>query len=70
MEYEVYVLDPALEFSHMGEKLYETDDLALACTFCQRHHILHKVETCVYQPRHNGYRDYYKFTGEHDVTAG
>lgn len=60
MEYECYLLNPDMELCHMGEKLFETDDLAEACSFVYNWYQEKNVDVCVWQPRTSGYREYYK----------
>jgi hypothetical protein len=59
MEYQVFQLDPRYVREHMGEVLFESDDLHAAISFASDHHDSAKIETCVWQPRTQGYRDLY-----------
>jgi hypothetical protein len=60
MEYEVYYLDATMRRCHIGEKLYESDDLADASTMTFILHRLLGAEVCVWQPRHKHYREIYR----------
>jgi hypothetical protein len=65
-EYQVFELDPETNLSHKNpdEVLFESDDLAEASRFAYRAHILHKIETAVWQPRNQFFRDFYKHKEE------
>lgn len=61
-EYQCMLLDPSCQLSPYddGEVLFETDNLAKAVTFIHNHWKKHKADICVYQPRHQFIRDYYR----------
>ncbi len=61
MEYEVYELDPTMVRCHRGDLLFESDNLHWAIMFAARTCVLKQFSTCVWQPRTQGYRNYYKF---------
>lgn len=60
LEYQVFELDPRYLLSRLGPPLYQSDNLQDACIFAERTHSLLMIETCVWQPRTAGYRDYYR----------
>jgi hypothetical protein len=59
-EYQVFLLDERYELFHKGDVLFESDNLDMAITFAYNKHCNDDVETCVYQPRAECYRDFYK----------
>jgi hypothetical protein len=59
MEYEVYKLDDRYRLSHMGEAIIATDNLAVACSYCFERYAKYGTPVCVYQPRHQVYREHY-----------
>jgi hypothetical protein len=59
MEYEVYLLDETMQLCHKGKAILATDNLAVACSYCYDYYNKHKIPICVFQPRHNSYREHY-----------
>jgi hypothetical protein len=59
MEYEVYRLDKRYRLSHTGEAIIATNNLAVACSYCFEHYVKYKEPICVFQPRHQVYREHY-----------
>lgn len=43
----------------MGEALIATDNLAIACSYCFDYYTKYGIPICVYQPRHQSYRELY-----------
>jgi hypothetical protein len=69
-EYQVFRLDPTTKMSHIeGEPLLETDNLAEACTFIYDAFRNEGAELCVFQPRTQGYCDYYRKSNKHAKRA-
>ena len=62
MEYQCFYLNPDYKLAHDddAEVLFETDNLAEACTFVARKFIQEKRDIAVYQPRTEGYREHYQ----------
>lgn len=62
MEYQCVYLNPEYKLAHDddAEILFETNDLAEACTFIYEKFTLEKRDIAVYQPRTKGYRDHYQ----------
>ena len=61
MEYQCVYLSPEYKLGHDegAEVLFETDNLALACTFIYEDWQKNQREIAVWQERSQGYRDYY-----------
>lgn len=60
-EYQCFLLDPYLKMCHIdGTCMLETDDLYEACGLVYRLFTDYGIEACVYQPRHQTYREYYR----------
>ncbi len=62
MEYQCFYLNPEYKLAHDddAEVLFETDNLAEACTFVYNLFKQEKRDIAVYQPRSQGYREYYQ----------
>jgi hypothetical protein len=62
MEYQCFYLNPDFKLAHDddAEVLFETDNLAEACTFVYNLFKQEKRDIAVYQPRSQGYREYYQ----------
>ena len=62
MEYQCFYLNPEFKCAHDddAELLFETDNLALACTFVYNKFKQEKRDIAVYQPRTQGYRELYQ----------
>ncbi len=58
-EYEVYDLDPRYHLLHKGDCILATNNLAIACSYVYERYKKYKVPSCVYQPRHENYREVY-----------
>lgn len=58
-EYEVYELDPRYHLCHKGDCILATNNLAVACTYVYEHYKKYKIPCCVYQPKHESYREIY-----------
>lgn len=61
-EYQCFYLNPEFNLAHDedAEVLFETDNLAEACTFIYRKFQVEKKDIAVWQSRTQGYRDYYQ----------
>ena len=61
-EYQCLLLDPSRRLSPYddAEVLCETDDLGEACVFIYHHWERHQLDICVYQPRYQYIRGYYR----------
>ena len=60
-EYHCYLLDPTAKMSHIeGTKMLATDHLHEACSFVHDLFVKYGIEACVYQPRHQCYREHYR----------
>ena len=59
MEYEVYLLDDRYHFCHKGEAILATNNLGVACSYCYDYYNKYKTPICVFQPRHQHYREGY-----------
>lgn len=69
-EYQVFQLDPNTKMSHIeGEPLLETNSLGEACVYCYDAFKKEGLELCVYQPRTEGYREYYRHSNKHSTRA-
>lgn len=65
-EYQVFALDPNTKMSHIeSAPILETDRLDEACAYIYDAFRNEGLELCVFQPRSNGYRDYYRHTNKH-----
>jgi hypothetical protein len=62
VEYQCFYLNPEYKLAHDddAEVLFETDNLALACTFVYNKFNQEKRDIAVYQPRNQGYCQYYQ----------
>jgi hypothetical protein len=62
MEYQCFYLNPEYKLAHDddAELLFETDNLAEACTFVYNKFNQEKRDIAVYQPRNQGYCQYYQ----------
>ena len=62
MEYQCFYLNPEFKRAHDedAEVLFETDNLALACTFVYNKFKQEKRDIAVYQPRSKVYRELYQ----------
>lgn len=58
-EYEVYRLDDRYQLCHTGDAIIATDNLAVACSYCYDYYNKYKQPICVWQPRHQTYREHY-----------
>jgi len=60
-EYQVVLMDPTKRAFHQPqEPLLETDNLAIACSFCYEKFQKDGIDIGVYQPRHQCYREHYQ----------
>jgi hypothetical protein len=61
-EYQCFYLNPDYKLAHDddAEVLFETDNLAEACTFVYNRFKQEKRDIAVYQPRTEGYRGHYQ----------
>jgi hypothetical protein len=61
-EYQCFYLNPDFKLAHDddAEVLFETDNLAEACTFVYNKFKQEKRDIAVYQPRSQGYREHYQ----------
>jgi hypothetical protein len=67
-EYQVFELDLDTKMSHIeGEPLLETDSLGEASVFIYEAFKNEGRELCVFQPRHNDYRGYYRKSNKHST---
>lgn len=62
MEYQCFYLNPKYKLAHDddAELLFETDCLAEAGSFVYNRFKTEKRDIAVYQPRTQGYREYYQ----------
>ena len=62
MEYQCFYLNPEHKLAHGddAEILFETDNLGEASTFVYNKFLQEKRDIAVYQPRTNGYREFYR----------
>ena len=62
MEYQCFYLNPEYKLAHDDDAqvLFETDNLAEACSFVYNLFKQEKRDIAVYQPRSQGYRAHYQ----------
>ena len=62
MEYQCFYLNPEYKLAHDddAEVLFESDNLAAACSFVYNDWKLNNRDIGVYQPRSQGYRELYQ----------
>ncbi len=69
-EYQVFQLDPNTKMSHIeGEPIMETNNLAEACVYVYNAFKNEQLELCVFQPRTQCYREYYRHSNKHSTRA-
>lgn len=60
-EYQCFLLDPTKKLCHIKDTLlFETDNLAHACSYIYNLNKKYNIECCVFQPLHQSYREYYR----------
>ena len=62
MEYQCFYLNPEFKLAHDDDApvLFETDNLALACSYVYDDWKKNQRDIAVYQPRTVGYREIYR----------